>query len=177
MDQLFLTVVVTYPYQFIVMRIVFSTIRYPSQIFHSTYLSVYHLFLASYHLISCVIYCMMINEHWIYTLNCIIDPDANYFHETNSINDLQYYSIAEFGEFYTNHSSDLMTVSFNIRSFNANFDKFRLIFNSNNWSDIIILCETWFDPQNCVDIPNYNSYHTVRLSGRGAGVCIYKWLY
>ena len=57
------------------------------------------------------------------TLNYIIDPDSNYFNETNSINDLQYYSIAEFGEFCTNHSSDLMIVSFNIRSFNANFEQ------------------------------------------------------
>ena len=61
------------------------------------------------------------------TLNYIIDPDANYFNETNSINDLQYYSIAEFGEFCKNNSSDLMIVSFNKRSFDTNFDKFRLI--------------------------------------------------
>ena len=72
-----------------------------------------------------------------------IDPDLNFLDPLND-NDLssasKYYSIQEFKQLGVNKSMTLSIVHLNIRSFGANFDKFRALFASCNLvPDIVLL--------------------------------------
>ena len=106
-----------------------------------------------------------------------IDPENNYYNSTSSHETFQnckYYSISEFQSLRGTHKKDFLVLSFNIRSFNANFDKLSPIFNNVPSPDILVLCETWFNQNNVCEIPNYSSSHSFRneTNGRG-GVSIY----
>ena len=80
-----------------------------------------------------------------YGVNLDIDPDENYFQNFDSSEDSsKYYSVSDFNSHFYSHKNDLKLASFNVRSFNANFDYFNSIFRDNNSSDCLILTETWF---------------------------------
>ena len=103
-----------------------------------------------------------------------LDPDLNFFDQIDSSsNPCNYFSIDQFNSSVKSHEKYLKIVCFNVRSFNANFDQFLAIFEDDNYPDVLILCETWFNPSFKCDIDSYTSYHTVRPSGRGGGVSIY----
>ena len=100
--------------------------------------------------------------------------DLNYFDSPDTFSNIcLYYSSSEFLDFLSGINHDLFIMSFNIRSFRANIDKFMLLFERGRCPDVLILCETWFEEQSCLDLHNYVAYHTVRPGGRGGGASIY----
>ena len=107
-------------------------------------------------------------------LNRNIDPDENFFNHndfTDIFNSCKYFSISEFKNISQSKQLNPFILSANVRSFHANFDKFKLIFASSKQPDILVLCETWFEEANKFDLPKYHSFHTIR--GRGGGVSIF----
>ena len=110
-----------------------------------------------------------------YGVNLDIDPDENYFQNFDSSEDSsKYYSVSDFNSHFSSHKNDLKLASFNIRSFNANFDYFNSIFRDNNSPDCLILTETWFPPSRSCELESFQSFHVQRPpNGKGGGVSIY----
>lgn len=109
-----------------------------------------------------------------------IDPDENFFSSLfNSIDQpkqSEYYTVERFSSDFNYSITDLMIVSFNIRSFRANGECFLSFLESlPRLPDIIILTETWLtkDSENSCFIDGYDSYHSFRREGRGGGVSIF----
>ena len=107
-----------------------------------------------------------------------LDPDLNYFEELfrdlNLTNTSSYFSVTEYNDNYSKNFSNYLTIlSYNIRSFNSNYDYFSCHFDQNNFPEILVLSETWFKNSNISEITNFNSYHTVRESHRSGGVSVY----
>ena len=104
----------------------------------------------------------------------MIDPDINYldgqFDSFETTKQSNYVSVENLN-FLLSNKSLFSFMTYNIRSFNANFDSFLSMFtNDNNFPDILCLTETWFTDSNYEDISGYTSYHTIRNSGRSGGV-------
>ena len=99
---------------------------------------------------------------------------SNYF--DISSNTCQFYDFNEFNNQFC-HESNLFIMNFNIRSFNSNYDDFSVFLNDLKFMpDIIILTETWFLDDTCVDIEGFHGYHSSRsseFSGHGGGVSVY----
>ena len=110
-----------------------------------------------------------------YGVNLDIDPDENYFQNFDpSESNSRYYSVPDFNSHIYSHKNDLKLVSFNVRSFNANFDYFNSIFHGNNSPDCLILTETWFPPSQSCELEDFQSFHIQRPpNGKGGGVSIY----
>ena len=106
-----------------------------------------------------------------------IDPDTNYLNEPlNDATDSPspYYSVADFNHIVNKRSNELLCVSYNIRSYNANKDTFFTTFQTvNSYPDVMVLTETWFTDENAKSIDSYNCYHTIRSDRRSGGVSIY----
>lgn len=122
--------------------------------------------------VNCFIFALMIPFE--NNLLSEIDPDVNYFDDlvNNSGSETKYISNNDFGNLIKN--TDLLSIlSYNIRSFHANSDYFTASFlNSQKVPSIIVLTETWFSLDSVINLPGYNSYHTVR-DGRGGGVSVF----
>ena len=100
-----------------------------------------------------------------------IDPDLNFYNDntystTTLYNFDQYNVLCEENNFLT-------VLTFNIRSFNRNQDDFLPLFSNSSLPDILVLTETWFQPNNSLDIPGFSSYHTYRNVGRSGGVSVF----
>ena len=102
-----------------------------------------------------------------------IDPDENIFNELYNKNISNFCSISEFSNLCKDNPLNYTILNYNIRSFHANRDTFFSMFDDSCLPEIIVLTETWFKPENSFDIPNFNSYHTYRNSGRSGGVSLY----
>ena len=109
-----------------------------------------------------------------------IDPDINYFQPIyssfNKVNLSSYYTIDQLNqtEFCKNPSTFLL--NFNIRSFYANIDAFKVFISSLIVSpQILILTETWLTKDNVefCSIEGYNPHHTIRSVGRSGGVSVF----
>ena len=70
--------------------------------------------------------------------------------------------------------SGTMIVHHNVRSFNRNFDNLALFLSNIKHSiDIIVLSETWFVEEMCVNVEGYVGHHVCRADKIGGGVSIY----
>ena len=107
-----------------------------------------------------------------------IDPDNNYYSEFNNViehsSQSNYHSTLEYLDLCSQNTS-LRVLTYNVRSFRANIDSFFALFGeSSNYADIFILTETWFTNSYKVDIPSYQSFHTVRQGNtRSGGVSVF----
>ena len=98
-----------------------------------------------------------------------IDPDLNFSVDI----DCQTYSCDSFNTRYRN-SGGLFILHQNIRSFNKNIDEFLLcIGNLSRFPDVLVLSETWFNSENCQELPNYHGYHSYRTNKMGGGISIF----
>ena len=109
-----------------------------------------------------------------------IDPDVNYYEEffddltCDNNNSTQYFSFSEYNSFCKNDYKNFIKIlGYNIRSFNANFNQFSCMLDHSNLPEILVLSETWFYSSKTEEIPEFNSYHTVRDRNRSGGVSIY----
>ena len=73
----------------------------------------------------------------------------------------------------------LSILHLNIRSINKSFEAFKQFYLSPNFNfSVFCFSETWFNDINInknssFQLPNYNTEHQIRKSGRGGGVCIF----
>ena len=115
----------------------------------------------------------------INSLHPNIDPDNNYFSYVSGNNDTTdecpYYYSGDYNNLCNTRSNNLRIMSFNVRSFHSNIDKFMLMFDKHSYPHILILSETWFDSETMHDLPNYVAYHTLRPGSRGGGISIYVY--
>ena len=90
-----------------------------------------------------------------------LDPERNYdvFSECNE-NTCDYISLENY--LLTSRDAGLSVISYNIRSFNKNFDNFLSAFSRSNLPTILNLTETRFSKDFTVDLDGYNSYHVTR---------------
>ena len=107
-----------------------------------------------------------------------IDPDTNLIGTTIELSN--YFTIDDFNLSCSNatnlnpNNPELFLINQNIRSFNANGDKFVAFLQSLEIEpNFVILTETWNKPEHLelYRIANYDGVHTCR--GRGGGVSIY----
>ena len=100
------------------------------------------------------------------------DPDINYDFISNMNTSCNSVSLSDYiNDSHNNYS--LSIISYNIRSFNCNFDKFSSGFQANEFPQILCLTETWFSLNSIVDLPNYNGFHVTRNEQLGGGVSFY----
>ena len=103
------------------------------------------------------------------------DPDQNLFDQLNGSCD--YYNIDEFNSLIP--SSDVkghLLLNYNIRSFNANGDKFAGFLGSLKCNvDFLALTETWntVDNIDLCKLETFRDYHTYRSSARSGGVSLF----
>ena len=104
-----------------------------------------------------------------------IDPDTNLYDSTSiMLENSTYYSVKNAIEYFEYRNDYFSVISYNIRSFHANQDTFFSIFRSKiSFPKIFVLCETWFSEDNCMDIPGYTAFHSIRSGRRSGGVSIY----
>ena len=107
-----------------------------------------------------------------------MDPDVNYFRENFDIssgtNATNVFSLSEYNEMGKNNSHCLSIFSRNIRSFSKNIDHLLCSFESKfNLPDILVLQETWFSQSSIQILEGYNSYNTLRQTGRYGGVSVF----
>ena len=106
-----------------------------------------------------------------------IDPDINLIGTATDLS--KFFTIDEFNLSYPNslssqNSAELFLINQNIRSFNANGDKFTAFLHSLKIEpSFLVLTETWNKPDllELYNISNYDGVHTCR--GRGGGVSVY----
>ena len=102
-----------------------------------------------------------------------IDPDLNYFQNSNLENNSTYNTIQSFNDLCRDKSFSTIFHQ-NIRSFSANSDLMFSLFDSIlNFPEIFVLSETWFKIDNMQNIPNYLSYHTIRDTRRSGGISVF----
>ena len=88
--------------------------------------------------------------------------------DTNVSTDCVLYSIDSFDDTFSPRLNNFFNIRHNIRSFNCNFDKFLLYtLNLKTSPIVIILTETYFDPNNFHEISGYVGYHVYRTDKIG----------
>ena len=110
-----------------------------------------------------------------------IDPEQNHYNviypELDSSQISKYYQISNFNALDINSSTDLLLLSYNIRSLNANIDQFLAFSHQiNKKFDIISFTESWLkdENKNLYHINGYNDFHNLRSDGRrGGGISVY----
>ena len=109
-----------------------------------------------------------------------IDPDQNCINAIfNAWSDsngetAKIYSVADYNKLKSTNNNFLTYMTYNIRSYRANYDTFESMFyNSGSFPDVLVLTETWFTAVNTENIAGYNSYHTTRSNRRSVGVSVY----
>ena len=107
------------------------------------------------------------------------NPDVNFFNKNFQSLDTPYLMPGEFYNFLDNSTDQFSALHQNIRSIKKNFENFKLLLNSINFTfSVICLSETWWDDlatiQKSVFEPtNYDSAHQARDHRKGGGVSIY----
>ena len=101
------------------------------------------------------------------------DPDLNYYSSTDeqNYNQSNYYHIDQFNDLIKTNTNCLNLLCCNIRSFNSNSSMFMALIE--NYPQFIVLTETWFKPNYCSDIENYNAFHVTRPNRRSGGVSVF----
>ena len=110
-----------------------------------------------------------------------IDIDVNLFNniyrELNGNQSSEYYDCTKFNKLSLNSSTDLLLLSFNIRSIGANFDTFNCFTKTRNKKfDILSFSESWLNDnnKNLYTIEGYEGFDNVRWDGRrGGGLSVY----
>ena len=102
-----------------------------------------------------------------------LDPDHNMYDAIYKQNESKFYSVANFRTLLDENRDYYTILNFNIRSYFSNSDEFFAIFYELPLPEIIVLTETWFNKDNAVNLPGYNSYHTFRLAGRSGGISVF----
>ena len=99
-----------------------------------------------------------------------LDPDSHYFGERN-YSENSYLTLREFNlKFSATNGLTILTV--NIRSYFRNIDSYLAFIHSLEvLPDILVMTESWLTSENVhlANINGYNSFHTLRLSGRRSG--------
>ena len=95
--------------------------------------------------------------------------------ENSLIDNCKYFDIADFNDYFSESSHEILMTHINVRSFNRNSDEFTAFVNRLNVkSSIMCFSETWFKHETKADIEGYNSFHAYRDEDRiGGGVSIY----
>jgi hypothetical protein len=107
-----------------------------------------------------------------------VDPDDNFFDgifaSLGQSRQSDYYCIDKFNNKFSS-SSCLTIFNLNIRSYNANIDKFIAVMESlSQQPEIIIITETWLsDDAGPSIMEGYQAFHTVRSNGKGGGVSVF----
>ena len=86
------------------------------------------------------------------------------------------YTLADVKRFVSEYRDlhNFLVVNMNIRSFSANFDEFSVFMDSVKMRPtVLVLTETWFAEDTCVNITGYTGYHVCRSDKRGGGVSVY----
>lgn len=105
-------------------------------------------------------------------MNVIDIIDNNCLYNTN-----YFFSITEFIKKYNiciNQS--VLMISVNIRSINANLDELLLFLKNDSYFniDLIVLTETWHNPENCnYNIPGYNIFYSTKKRNQNDGIIIF----
>ena len=106
------------------------------------------------------------------------DPDENFFNAFR-FKDSQYFTPEESTR-NLNHfdKSSLSMLHLNIRSLQKNFDSlFNLLMTLKFEFKVICITETWCSDNsmnhNLFKIPQYNSIHQVRRTGKGGGIAVF----
>ena len=100
------------------------------------------------------------------------DPDTNLIDIIMPDENLgsSYFTVDEFNAKVS--GDEIVFVSYNIRSFNKNFDSFEAMLSSlSSCPDVICLSETWLSEE--ISLDGYYDFHTFRTNGRGGGVSIF----
>ena len=101
-----------------------------------------------------------------------INPDSNYHLFTQNTNSIcRYMSINEYNA-SLNFNNYFSILSYNIRSFDKNFDSFSCGLSPQSMPDILCLSETWFSRNITSEIPGYSGYHVTR-DGRSGGISLF----
>ena len=107
------------------------------------------------------------------------DLDVNFYNDIFTL-DTQYLAPDKFKRNFKPFSKySLSILHLNIRSINKHFEAFKQFYLSLNFNfSIVCFSETWANDINInksssFQLPNYNTEHQIRKSGRGAGVCIF----
>ena len=107
------------------------------------------------------------------------DPDVNFYNSVFT-HDTQYLAPDKFQRNFKPFSKQSLSIlHLNIRSINKNFEAFKQFYLSLNFNfSIVCFSETWANDINInknssFQLPNYNTEHQIRKSGKGEGVCIF----
>ena len=97
-----------------------------------------------------------------------VDPDENYnFFSQNNSTQCNYFTVNDYNSLYSENSLSL--INSNVRSFNRNFDSLSSIFLDDKLPSIFCLSETHFSLSTIQQIPDYDSFHTVRNRDTASG--------
>lgn len=95
------------------------------------------------------------------TNKAILIEDENCLYNTN-----YFLSISEFiKKFNFSNNKSVLMISVNVRSINANIDELLLYLKNDSYFnlDIIVLTETWRNPENCIhNIPGYKLFYSTK---------------
>ena len=105
------------------------------------------------------------------TLNAI-DPENHYFDQLQNSIGCNYYSLEDFCEIFSNKINLLNIFGYNVRSFNHNSDTVLTIVEKSR-PHVMVFSETWFSEDSKAEIPEYDSYHTIRTERQSGGVSVY----
>ena len=103
-----------------------------------------------------------------------IDPDSNYFEYFETLDrDVSFLTVNQLND-CLEREGGLKILSYNIRSFSANYDSFCSMFDSSkSYPDIVSICETWFHGDTTQNIDGYVGHHVTRETTRSGGVSVY----
>ena len=97
-----------------------------------------------------------------------VDPDENYnFFSQNNSTQCNYFTVNDYNSLHSENSLSL--INSNVRSSNRNFDSLSSIFLDNKLPSIFCLSETHFSLSTIQQIPDYDSFHTVRNRDTASG--------
>ena len=107
------------------------------------------------------------------------DPDVNFYNDAFTL-DTQYLAPDKFQRNFEPFSKQSLSIlHLNIRSISQNFETFKQFYLFLNFNfSIVCFSETWTNDINInknssFQLPNYNTEHRIRKSGKGGGVCIF----
>ena len=100
-----------------------------------------------------------------------LDADENIFNDSltdnNYTSNCKSFSVEQINEFNNKNENNPMMLNINVRSFNCNFHKFRLMFrNQQDYLSVLILTETWFTSHNVSGLERYQAHHVYRTNVR-----------
>ena len=94
--------------------------------------------------------------------------------DNNDTSNCKYFSVEQLNEFHNKNKNNPIILNINVRSFNCNFHKFRLMFrNQQDYLSVLILTETWFTSHNVSGLEGYQAHHVYRTNRSSGGVSVY----